>query len=84
MLGRTLDGLQAEVASVPFIETSAYKIRRDMTNEQALYLSEVLPAGYELGALHGEVQPGNVVVIVGAGPLGFPPSSGSACRPRPP
>jgi len=36
-----------------------------------LYLADILPTGYEVGVLNGQVQPGDVVAIVGAGPVGL-------------
>ena len=34
-------------------------------------LSDILPTGFECGVLNGKVQPGDVVGIVGAGPIGL-------------
>ena len=34
-------------------------------------LADILPTGYEVGVLNGEVRPGDVVVVVGAGPIGL-------------
>jgi alcohol dehydrogenase len=34
-------------------------------------LSDILPTGFECGVLNGKVQPGDVVAIVGAGPIGL-------------
>jgi alcohol dehydrogenase len=34
-------------------------------------LSDILPTGFECGVLNGKVQPGNVVAIVGSGPIGL-------------
>lgn len=34
-------------------------------------LSDILPTGFEIGVLYGAVKPGDVVVIVGAGPIGI-------------
>src|SRR5476649_848171 len=34
-------------------------------------LSDILPTGFECGVLNGKVQPGGVVAIVGAGPIGL-------------
>jgi alcohol dehydrogenase len=36
-----------------------------------LFLAGILPTAYEVGVLNGEVRPGDVVVIVGAGPVGL-------------
>ena len=34
-------------------------------------MSDILPTGYEVGVLNGRVQPGDVVAVVGAGPIGL-------------
>jgi len=34
-------------------------------------LSDILPTGYEIGVLAGQVKPGDTVAIVGAGPVGM-------------
>ena len=34
-------------------------------------LADILPTGYEVGVLNGVVQPGDVVAVVGAGPVGL-------------
>jgi alcohol dehydrogenase len=36
-----------------------------------LYLADILPTGYGVGVLNGQVQPGDTVAIVGAGPVGL-------------
>jgi alcohol dehydrogenase len=71
IFGHLVDGVQAEYARVPFADTSTYKIPEGLSDEQMLYLSDVLPTGYEVGVLNGSVQPGDVVVVVGAGPIGL-------------
>jgi alcohol dehydrogenase len=42
-----------------------------LTDEQVLYLADILPTGYGVGVLPGQVQPGDTVAIVGAGPVGL-------------
>jgi alcohol dehydrogenase len=42
-----------------------------VSDEQVLYLSDILPTAYEVGALNGHVSPGDVVAIVGCGPIGL-------------
>jgi alcohol dehydrogenase len=71
IFGHLIDGVQAEYARVPFADTSTYKVPEGLSDEQVLYLSDVLPTGYEVGVLNGRVQPGDVVVVVGAGPIGL-------------
>ena len=38
---------------------------------QLLMLADILPTGYEVGVLNGKVEPGDVVAVVGAGPIGL-------------
>jgi alcohol dehydrogenase len=56
---------------VPFADTSTYKVPEGLTDEQVVYLADILPTGYEVGVLNGHVQPGDTVAIVGAGPIGL-------------
>src|SRR3954453_20235410 len=71
IFGHLIDGLQAELARVPFADTSVYKIPDDLTDEQVLFLADILPTSFEVGVLNGGVQPGDTVAIVGAGPIGL-------------
>jgi alcohol dehydrogenase len=71
IFGHLIDGLQAEYARVPFADTSVYKIPHDLTDEQVLFLADILPTAYEVGVLNGRVAPGDTVAIVGAGPIGL-------------
>jgi alcohol dehydrogenase len=71
IFGHLIDGLQAEYARVPFADTSVYKVPDELTDEQVLFLADILPTGYEVGVLNGGVRPGDSVAIVGAGPIGL-------------
>jgi alcohol dehydrogenase len=71
ILGHLIDGVQAEYARIPFVDTSAYRIPEELTDEQVLFLADILPTSYEVGILNGRVKPGDVVAIVGAGPIGL-------------
>ena len=71
ILGHLIDGLQAEYARVPFADTSVYKVPDDLTDEQVLFLADILPTAFEVGVLNGAVEPGDTVAIVGAGPIGL-------------
>jgi alcohol dehydrogenase len=71
IFGHLIDGLQAELARVPFADTSVYKVPAELTDEQVLFLADILPTAYEVGILNGRVQPGDTVAIVGAGPIGL-------------
>jgi alcohol dehydrogenase len=71
VLGHRIDGTQAEHVRVPYADTSTYRIPDGAADEDILMLADVLPTGYEVGVLAGGVRPGDVVAIVGAGPIGL-------------
>jgi len=71
ILGHKIDGTQAEYVRVPFADTSTHPIPAGVTDEQVLMLADILPTGYEVGVLNGHVRPGDVVAVVGAGPIGL-------------
>src|SRR6185436_17372636 len=71
IFGHLIDGLQAEYARVPFAETSVYRLPDTLTDEQVLFLADILPTAYEVGVLNGKVDAGDTVVVVGAGPIGL-------------
>lgn len=71
ILGNEIDGTQAEYVRLPFADNSTYQLPDGVSDEQALMLSDILPTSYEVGVLNGHVQPGDVVVVVGAGPIGL-------------
>ncbi|WP_435769547.1 zinc-dependent alcohol dehydrogenase [Nocardioides sp. SYSU DS0651] len=62
-------GGQAEYARVPFADVGPMKIEDDLTDEQVLFLTDVLPTGY-MGAEMCDIAPGDVVAVWGAGPVG--------------
>ncbi len=70
-LGHLIDGVQAEYARIPYAQNSLYKIPDNLSDEQVLFLTDILATGYEVGVLMGHVQPGDTVVIVGSGPVGL-------------
>ena len=71
IFGHLINGLQAEYARVPFADNSVYKVPDQLTDEQVLFLADILPTAYEVGVLNGMVSPGDTVAIVGAGPIGL-------------
>jgi alcohol dehydrogenase len=71
ILGHTIDGVQAEYARIPFADTSVYPVPTPLTDEQVLFLADILPTAFEVGVLAGHVEPGDTVAIVGAGPIGL-------------
>ena len=71
IFGHLIDGTQAEYVRVPFADTSLYAVPDSVTNEQAIFLADSLPTGYEVGVLAGNVRPGDAVAVVGAGAVGL-------------
>jgi alcohol dehydrogenase len=71
IFGHLINGLQAEYARVPFADNSVYKIPEQLSDEQVLFLADILPTSFEVGVLNGMVSPGDTVAIVGAGPIGL-------------
>ena len=71
ILGHKIDGTQAEYVRVPFADNSTYPVPAGVTDEDILMLADILPTGYEVGVLNGGVRPGDVVAVVGAGPIGL-------------
>jgi len=71
ILGHLIDGTQAEYVRTPFADNSLHKLPEDVSDESAIMLSDILPTGFEIGIRYGDVQPGDVVAVVGAGPVGL-------------
>jgi alcohol dehydrogenase len=71
ILGHKIDGTQAEYVRVPFADTSTYPVPDGAADEEVLMLTDILPTSYEVGVLNGDVRPGDVVAVVGSGPIGL-------------
>ena len=71
IFGHLIDGTQAESVRVPYADTSLYAVPDNVSNEQAIFLADALPTGYEVGVLAGQVRPGDTVAVVGAGAVGL-------------
>jgi alcohol dehydrogenase len=71
IFGYMIDGAQAEYVRVPFAENSVYKVPDGMTDAEGILLSDILPTGFEIGVQYGRVSPGDVVAVVGSGPVGL-------------
>tara|TARA_B100000780_G_C21105861_1_gene446544 strand:+ start:335 stop:1381 length:1047 start_codon:yes stop_codon:yes gene_type:complete len=70
-LGYMIDGVQTEYTRIPHADNSLYKIPASIDDEVAVMLSDILPTGHEIGVQYGDVKPGDVIAIVGAGPVGM-------------
>jgi alcohol dehydrogenase len=62
---------------VPFADTSTFRVPDGAADEEILMLADILPTGYEVGVLAGGVRPGDVVAVVGAGPVGLSAITGA-------
>jgi threonine dehydrogenase-like Zn-dependent dehydrogenase len=68
MLGGFAGG-QAEYVRVPFADVGPLKVPAWLSDEQVLFLSDILPTGY-MGAEMCGIRPGQVIAVWGAGPVG--------------
>ena len=68
MLGGYAGG-QAEYARVPFADVGPIKIENGLSDDQVLFLSDILPTGY-MAAEQCNIQPGDTVAVWGCGPVG--------------
>lgn len=71
ILGHKIDGTQAEYVRIPYADSSLYALPAKVDEEAGTMLSDILPTGHECGVINGKVKPGDVVAIVGAGPVGL-------------
>ena len=69
--GRTATGpgAQAEATGVHSADSSLLHIPEGVSDEQAVMLTDILPTGYK-GSHGAEIEPGDSVAVVGAGPVG--------------
>ena len=69
-LGCCMDGCQAEYVRVPFADHVCSRIPQDVSDEDALFLGDIVATGY-WGASIAELEPGSTVAVIGAGPVGL-------------
>jgi threonine dehydrogenase-like Zn-dependent dehydrogenase len=62
-------GGQAEYVRVPFADVGPLKVPEGLSDDQVLFLSDILPTGY-MGAEMCGIRPGDVIAVWGAGPVG--------------
>ena len=65
-----LDGLQAEYARIPFAGAVLVKLPEEISDDQAVLMSDILPTAY-MAAVMAEVKPSDVVAVFGCGPVGL-------------
>jgi S-(hydroxymethyl)glutathione dehydrogenase/alcohol dehydrogenase len=64
------DGGQAEYLRVPYANVGPFHVPEELTDEQVLFLTDILPTSY-WGVDIGGVKPGDTVVVLGCGPVGL-------------
>ena len=64
------DGGQAEYVRVPYADVSPTVIPDWMDPDDAVMLTDVVPTGYQAAEMGG-IQPGDTVMVFGAGPVGI-------------
>lgn len=62
-------GLQAEYARIPYANVGLVKLPDEVSDDQAILISDVFPTGY-FGADIAKIHDGSVVVVFGCGPVG--------------
>jgi threonine dehydrogenase-like Zn-dependent dehydrogenase len=63
------EGLQAEYARMPYANVGPVKLPEQVTDEQALLISDIFPTGY-FGADLAEIENGDTIAVFGCGPVG--------------
>ncbi|HKU13017.1 MAG TPA: zinc-dependent alcohol dehydrogenase [Steroidobacteraceae bacterium] len=63
-------GGQAEYVRVPFADVGPLKVSTSLSDEQVLFLSDILPTGY-MAAENCNIQPGDTIAVWGCGPVGL-------------
>lgn len=63
------NGLQAEYARIPFANIGCVKLPDEVTDDQAILISDIFPTGW-FGAEMAEISDGDTVAVFGCGPVG--------------
>ena len=69
-MGCRIDGMQAQYVKVPFADTGLTAIPQNVTDNQALLTGDILATGYWAAKI-SEIEKGDDVLIIGAGPTGI-------------
>ncbi|MCD7894930.1 MAG: alcohol dehydrogenase [Erysipelotrichaceae bacterium] len=70
IFGYKIDGCQAEYVRVPYADNGMFLIPDNVKDESVLLVGDILSTGY-FGAERGNIKEGDVVVVVGCGPVGM-------------
>ncbi len=64
------DGGQAEYLRVPYANVGPKKVPEELSDEEVLFITDILPTAY-WGVKNGDVKKGDTVVVLGCGPVGL-------------
>jgi threonine dehydrogenase-like Zn-dependent dehydrogenase len=67
--GGGFDGLQAEKARVPYANVGLVKLPDEVSDDQAILISDIFPTGYQAADI-AEIRDGDTVCVFGCGPVG--------------
>lgn len=70
VFGGSLGGAQAELLRVPVADVNLLAVPDDLEDDRALFVGDALTTGVYAAAL-AEIHDGDIVAVVGAGPVGF-------------
>ena len=70
IFGYMIDGCQAEYVRVPHANLGMFSIPEGLTEEDVLFVGDILSTGY-FGAEQAHIQPGDTVAVMGSGPVGM-------------
>lgn len=70
VFGGSLGGAQAELLRVPVADVNLLAVPEDLEDDRALFVGDALTTGVYAAAL-AEIHDGDIVAVVGAGPVGF-------------
>jgi len=70
IFGYLIDGSQSEFVRVPHANMGLHQIPDGLTEEDVLFVGDILSTGY-FGAENGNIKPGDTVAVMGCGPVGM-------------
>lgn len=70
IFGYMIDGCQAEYVRVPHANMGLFQIPEELTEEDVLFVGDILSTGY-FGAEQACIEPGDTVAVMGSGPVGM-------------
>ncbi|HIT54884.1 TPA: alcohol dehydrogenase catalytic domain-containing protein, partial [Candidatus Galligastranaerophilus intestinigallinarum] len=69
-LGCRINGAQAEFVRIPYADNTLYKLPKNVSDRNALFVGDILSSGY-FAALMLDIKKEDTIGIIGAGPVGM-------------